>query len=83
MTVRVIPAPTQSLEVNSMHTTDDGIRNLVKYALEVSRNDVATAIRFLCDLRLPFAEAYAAVEEVIGLDEARPPQCNNPTEDEL
>jgi hypothetical protein len=64
-----------------MNATDDKIRGLAEYALKVSRNDVAIAIRFLCDLSLTFAEACAAVEEVVGLDEAQPSHCSDPIKD--
>jgi hypothetical protein len=63
--------------------TDDKIRGLVEYALKLSRNDVASAIRFLGELGLPFADACAAVEDVAALDEAQPSQCDDPVEGTL
>jgi hypothetical protein len=66
-----------------MHTTDDGIRNLAAYALKVARGDVAAAVRFLCDLSMPFAEACAAVEDVIALDQAQPPGCSRDSKELL
>jgi hypothetical protein len=53
---------------------------LAEYVLKRTRNNVAGAIKFLDELGVPFADACAAVEDAIGLDEAPPSQCENSSE---
>jgi hypothetical protein len=58
-------------------------RHLAEYALKLAHNDVASAIKFLRELGLPFADAFAAIEDVVALDEAQPLQCDDPVEGTL
>jgi hypothetical protein len=65
-------------------TTNKRIRTLAEHAWTLSHSDMVRAVEILREWTgLSFDAAFAAIDAVAAIDEAQPPQCGDPIEDEL
>jgi hypothetical protein len=59
------------------------IHNLAAQLLALANNDIARAVTIMHELTgLSFETALEAIEGVMTIDEAQPPECGDPIEDE-